>query len=584
MQVYQLNYPFSALAFTFVLVAHSVKTSTAADSYGIVRTLAGLVSGDADGTGTSAFFNEPKGLAVNSKDTYLYVADSQNHKIRRIRLSASHSGTNHTDACLAGTLQEYPETTFGQCETHCGEDLACAGFSFGSSANSTCIISTLNSCNSGTTCDLTTNEWCFYSRAPTVGTLAGAGSPGFLDAAGTVALFSTPYDLTLSSDNIKLYVADFANHMIRMIDCSTRAVTTVAGGGSRGAFFDERDGTGTAAGQPLIAPCHFLTRASTSHPVVIIKAMPGSAGSLCVCQAEDQGRGAGFNNPAGIALSSDDAELYVADSGNHKIRKVTLATSIVTTIVGGGASGAALGFTHDGTGTSVRICLKGRAPGRRTVLPRHELDEMLLTSPTGLTVSADGASIFISSIQTNHIFKAELATGVASVYAGDGNPGRWDATGEEAQFHAPAHMARSSSDASAFFVADRDNMLIRRVGLAQGEVSTTCGGASIYGSTADGTGTAAGLSLPFSMAVGENGKMYVADGGNHRIRGVTVITTFHPPPPHLIVEQPLDLLAQSLTLSYSQRQLGADTLAQDDRRDKYEVRLTGFHQERPVHI
>eukprot|EP00854_Cymbomonas_tetramitiformis_P002081 gene2081-2776_t len=173
-----------------------------------------------------------------------------------------------------------------------------------------------------------------------------------------------------------------------------------------------------------------------------------------------------------------------------------MSTAIVTTIVGGGASGAALGFTHDGTGTS-----------------------MLLTSPTGLTVSADGASIFISSIQTNHIFKAELATGVASVYAGDGNPGRWDATGEEAQFHAPAHMARSSSDASAFFVADRDNMLIRRVGLAQGEVSTTCGGASIYGSTADGTGTAAGLSLPFSMAVGENGKMYVADGGNHRIRG-----------------------------------------------------------------
>jgi len=107
------------------------------------------------------------------------------------------------------------------------------------------------------------------SEGSAVTTLAGTGSSGSANGTGTSASFNYPRGIT--TDGTNLYVADYSNHLIRKIVISTGAVTTVAGTGSSGSA----NGTGTSAS---------------------------------------------FNYPYGI--TTDGTNLYVADSGNHLIRKI----------------------------------------------------------------------------------------------------------------------------------------------------------------------------------------------------------------------------------------------------------------------
>jgi hypothetical protein len=127
-----------------------------------------------------------------------------------------------------------------------------------------------------------------------VTTVAGTGSSGSANGTGTSASFNSPHGIT--TDGTNLYVAEYGNHLIRQIVISTGVVTTVAGTGSSGSA----NGTGTSAS---------------------------------------------FYSPR--AITTDGTNLYVAEYGNHLIRKIVISTGVVTTVAGTGSSGSA-----NGTGTS----------------------------------------------------------------------------------------------------------------------------------------------------------------------------------------------------------------------------------------
>ena len=131
-----------------------------------------------------------------------------------------------------------------------------------------------------------------------VTTLAGSGSAGSADGTGTAASFNHPYGVAVSPDGLVVYVGDITNHLIRAIVVATGAVTTLAGSGLEGSA----DGTGTAAT---------------------------------------------FRYPYEVAPSPDGLALYVADTNNHLIREIVIATGAVTTLAGSGSQGFA-----DGTGTA----------------------------------------------------------------------------------------------------------------------------------------------------------------------------------------------------------------------------------------
>ncbi|MFT5725827.1 MAG: sugar lactone lactonase YvrE, partial [Bacteroidia bacterium] len=277
---------------------------------------------------------------------------------------------------------------------------------------------------------------CFsYSNAQVVTTLAGS-SYGYVDGTGTAARFSTPADVAVDLYG-NVYVADERNHRIRKITPGG-VVSTLAG--SNGGFLD---GTGTSAK---------------------------------------------FAVPTGVATDAS-GNVYVADKGNHKIRKIT-ATGVVTTI-----AGSTSGFA-DGTGASAKF-----------------------SAPSGLIVDASG-NIFVAD-GNNHRIRKITPTGVVTTVAGS-TSGYVDGIGSLAKFTYPSDV---DVDASGnLYVTDRYNNRIRKI-TTSGVVTTIAGSTSGF---ADGTGTSAQFNHPNGITLDPAKNMYVSGFGNNRIRRITplgVVTT-----------------------------------------------------------
>ncbi|WP_408595038.1 hypothetical protein [Limnohabitans sp.] len=193
------------------------------------------------------------------------------------------------------------------------------------------------------------------TTAGVVSTLAGsAGTSGSLDGTSAAANFYIPKGL-VGDGGTNLYVVDSYNHTIRKVVISTGVVSTIAGyGGTPGTT----DGTGTAAkfytpfgitydGTDLYVTDtanQTVRKVTTSGVVTTWAGVAGTAGST-----NDTGTAAKFNYPTGIV--NDGTNLYVADSENHVIRQIVIATKVVTTLAGtAGASGST-----DGTGAAARF-------------------------------------------------------------------------------------------------------------------------------------------------------------------------------------------------------------------------------------
>ena len=270
-----------------------------------------------------------------------------------------------------------------------------------------------------------------------VSTLAGS-SQGLDNQPGTAAKFSNPSGTAVDSSGT-VYVADSANHVIRKIT-SAGVVTTFAGDGLSGS----KDGTGS---------------------------------------------GAQFNTPSAIVINSSGT-LFVSDSGNHCIRKITSA-GVVSTFAGGSS-----GFA-DGIGSNAQF-----------------------NSPQGIVVDSLG-NVFVAD-SGNHRIRSITAAGQVSTLAGQSTSGTIDDSGTSARFNTPTGIAIDSL--RNLYVTDKNSHRIRKV-TAQGGVSTLAGSTS--GFTND-TGTSAQFNSPVGIAVDSTGTLYVADTGNHRIRAVSstgVVTT-----------------------------------------------------------
>ena len=315
----------------------------------MVTTLAGSTQGYMDGTGTAAQFYSPSGVAVDSSGN-VYVADTINNRIRKI------------------------------------------------------------------------------DPAGVVTTLAGS-SAGYVDDTGTAAKFSSPTGVAVDSSG-NVYVADFGNNRIRKID-PAGVVTTFAGSTS-----GDDDGTGTAAQ---------------------------------------------FYNPYGVAVDSS-GHVYVADSNNHRIRKIS-PTGVVTTFAGSSSGNA------DGTGTAAQF-----------------------DQPYGVAVDSSG-HVYVADLGNSRIRKIDPA-GVVTTLAGS-SAGDADGTGSAAQFNSPHGVAVDSS--GNVYVADLGNNRIRKIDPA-GVVTTFAGSTSGY---MDGALTAAKFKDPSGVTVDSSGNVYVADNNNHRIRKIS---------------------------------------------------------------
>lgn len=270
-----------------------------------------------------------------------------------------------------------------------------------------------------------------------VTTVAGTGSPGFYDDQGTFAEFNNPQGVAFDPITNSMYVADTGNHSIRRID-SGGNVTTLAGDGTAGFA----DGPGAAArfnnpkgvavdnlGYVYVADTgnHRVRRISSGN--VTSLAGDGTAGTT-------DGSSARFNNLAGVAVDGQTVYVYLADTGNHRIRRL------------------------DGNG--ITITLAGLERGFKDGLA----SQSRFADPTGIAV--DGAGHIVVAETTNSLVR-EIDPALAlnnlpsAVYtlAGTGARGSTDGAGNVAKFNKPAGVAVLAS--SAVIVADTGNQTLRKI-------------------------------------------------------------------------------------------------------------------------
>ncbi len=276
-----------------------------------------------------------------------------------------------------------------------------------------------------------------------ISTVAGTAIQGFSGDGGpaTSARLDSPQGLALDADT--LYIADTHNHVIRKLNLTTGQISTIAGSGSSGFSGD-------------------------NGPAV--RAL--------------------LDVPTALALDAQN-NLYIADTGNHRIRRIAAATGIITTVAGKGTQG----FSGD-NGPAISAAID---------------------SPTGLAIDVAG-NLFLADTHNDRIRRIAAATGLITTIAGTGAPGF---SGDKAQAYAAALAlphGLALDAAGNLYLADTANHRIRVIDGKTG-VITTVAGTGIQGYSGDNAAAlAASLDTPRSATVSPGGLTTFADTGNQRVR------------------------------------------------------------------
>jgi sugar lactone lactonase YvrE len=497
---------------------------------GAVTTIAGYagVSGNANGMGTNASFNGPRGIALDAAGN-IYVADSGNNLIRKI-------------------------TSSGAVSTLAGSGLAGSanGLSTNASFNGPAALVTDGATNVYVA-DYGNHQIRVITPAGAVTTLAGSGAAGYADALGTNAFFNQPEGIAIDNTGT-LYVADSGNNMIRKVASVGGAVSTFVGSTN----FGSTNATGTSAqfyspqGVAVDASLNVyvadylngtIREVSSAGAVTTPAGSPGNFGS-----ANGTGANARFWGPQSVAVDTG-GNVYVADSFNGTVRKVTSA-GVVTTLAGSPSSGSANGAANNAR-FSLPISVALDTAGNQYVADSAN-DTIRKITPAGTVTtfaglagnfgSADGAgtnaqflapqgtavdsagNIYVADTG-NHVIRKITSAGMVSTYAGfAGVTNNTDGTGTNAAFYFPQGI---TADASGnLFVTDTGNHTVRKI--AAGGVVTTLAGFANHPGSADGNSTNAHFNNPTGVAVDTNGNVFVADTLNHTVRKITsagVVTT-----------------------------------------------------------
>ncbi|MGQ0810244.1 MAG: NHL domain-containing protein [Nitrospiraceae bacterium] len=393
---------------------------------GTICTIAG--TGDPDyvgdgGLATAAALNEPKSLAVDGRGN-LYIADSENHLIRKVNLETGVITT------VAGS-------------SHSGPDSAVSKPGAGSLAMPSDQDDPFgNSQESGPE-----RYVQLADLSGTVRFIAGAAATGALFAGdgglAARALFNFPTAVAVDQKG-NLFIADTMNHRIRRVDAATNIVTTIAGTGS--ARWTGDDGPAVAAA---------------------------------------------LNEPAALVIDRS-GHLYVADQSNNRVRMIDLSTGLIKTLAGNGTAA----YTGDGILAT----------------------EAGLAGPSGLALGPDG-DLYVADTFSGRIRRVDLRTSLISTVVGDGAEYRYQGSDDDDKALSLSRPYGIAVDGQGnILITDSDSHLLRKWDHGTKMLVRVAGMGMATFSGDGGPADKASLSYPFGVAVDARGHIFVADTFNHRIR------------------------------------------------------------------
>ncbi|WP_161991996.1 IPT/TIG domain-containing protein [Flagellimonas algicola] len=340
--------------------------------------------------------------------------------------------------------------------------------------------------------DLTGPEFV-YELTYTVETFVGGGEEGYEEGTGTEARFNRPHDLVKDSKG-NIFVGDITNQAIRKIDPDGE-VTTFAGGvfGSGEGEFRFLRGLAMDSDDNIYVADSGNNRIVKITPNGDWTLIAGS--SLGHGYVNGPGAGARFSNPSAILLEEDgDNALYVSDTNNHAIRRISLDDGQYTvgTYAGPGPEITELGYKDGG------------------------LSEARFHFPSGIAKSGDG-TILLADLANNRIRSIDQNEESVGTFAG-GDFGHQDGDLASAKFSNPSGISVAGD--GNIYITDTDNSCIRQIDF-EGHVTTIAGVPESEGHN-DGPGAEAQFNHPRGVLHTGEGEIYVADTGNHTIRKIII--------------------------------------------------------------
>ena len=454
------------------------------DATGTITTVAGTGESGFGGDGgpaTQAQLQPPYGVAVDGAGN-LYIVDRSNNRIRKV----DPAGTITT---VAGTGERGFSGDGGPASE--AQLRAPTGVAVDGAGNLYIV-------------DRSNNRIRKVDAAGTITTVAGTGERRFGGDGGPASEAQLNYPLGVAVDGAgNLYIADTGNSRIRKVD-ATGTITTVAGTGERGGFSgDGGPATQAQLSQPAsvaVDGAGNLYIADTTNSR--IRKVDATGTITTVAGTGESGFGgdggpaseAQLNYPLGVAVDGA-GNLYIADTGNNRIRKVDAAGTI-TTVAGTGESG----FGGDGGPAS----------------------EALLNYPLGVAVDGAG-NLYIADTTNGRIRKVD-ATGTITTVAGTGESGFGGDGGPATQAQLQPPYGVAVDGAGNLYIVDRSNNRIRKVDPA-GTITTVAGTGERGFSGDGGPASEAQLNSPLGVAVDGAGNLYIADTTNSRIRKVDATGT-----------------------------------------------------------
>jgi sugar lactone lactonase YvrE len=396
---------------------------------GTISTIAGngepAHAGD-DGPAVAASVNEPKNIAVDRAD-HLFIADSENHVIRRVDLKTGVIVT------IAGRPMEpiIREMSGGVQDDPLPMD---EDDPLGGPTQEVTSRFTQSRDVSGTVRFVTGTQ---------VGAKRFSGDGG----SAVEAQLNFPGAVAIDEQG-HVYIADTMNHRIRKVDANSGLITTIAGTGQKRWSGD---------GGPAVS--------------------------------------AALNEPTALALDQK-GRLYIADQSNHRVRRLDLDTGIITTVAGTGEAG----YSGDG-------------------MPAHEAT---LSGPSGLAIGADG-TLYIADTFNGRIRKVDVETSVMTTVAGDGSEYRYQGNPHEFSTSLSRPYGIAIEADGHLLVTDSDSHLIRRWHRQKKIITRVAGSGSAGYSGDGGLPLESCLNYPFGLAVDHQGNIYIADTFNHRIRMIVAM-------------------------------------------------------------
>ncbi|MCY2965887.1 MAG: hypothetical protein NT069_20035 [Planctomycetota bacterium] len=336
-----------------------------------------------------------------------------------------------------------------------------------------------------------------------VRTIAGNGQQVYSGDGGLAveAAVSGPFGVVVGPDQ-GIYVCEIGNHVVRRIDSQTLTISTVAGRGKKGYAGDGGLATDALCNEPyevrfdadgnmyfVEMQNHLVRRVDAKTRIISTVAGTGTAGF-----SGDGGpaREATLKSPHSIALDGVGG-LYIADIGNHRVRKVDLKSGRIDTV----------------SGTGERAKTPDGAPWKGTALD----------GPRALDF-ANETTLWLALREGNAVYQVDLTknkmrhvagTG-KSGYAGDGGPA------QTALLAGPKGIAVGPE--GDVYLADTESHTIRVINAKTGIIDTIVGTGKA-GDGPDGAGKSCQLGRPHGVFVDREGRVYIGDSDNHKVRLAT---------------------------------------------------------------